>query len=86
MTRENAVSKAKRYLAEGRLVIIETRPGYVEATARGDGAIHRLGYLRGRWWCACPARSTQCSHLRALRLVTCPDLPDPLGDVAPVGA
>jgi len=73
VTRENAFSKARRYLAEGRLVIAQAQPGYVEATARGDGAIYRLGYLRGQWWCACPARSDSCSHLLALRKVTAPE-------------
>jgi len=74
VSRENAAAKAVRYLGQGRIVIREVSPVHVSATARGDGAIHRLGFNRGRWWCSCPAHTPACSHLRALRLVTAPDL------------
>lgn len=72
MTREAAPIKATRYLAEGRLIVTAVANGKVTATARGDGAIHRLGY-DGAWWCSCPARSDKCAHLYALRRVTAPD-------------
>ena len=74
MVRENAATKARRYLTEGRVVITVVRAGCVMARVRGDGAIHDAGYLRGRWYCSCPARTDQCAHLRALRMVTAPDL------------
>lgn len=67
--RETATAKASRYLCEGRLIIASVIPGMVDAKARGEGALYSLGYRDGTWWCACPARSDQCSHLRALRRV-----------------
>ena len=77
--RENAASKAKRYLTEGRVVITQVVPGRVDAIVRGDGSIHAAGYRSGTWACSCPARTADCSHLRALRLTTAVDLPDCLG-------
>ena len=75
MTRENAATKAMRYLTEGRLIVSHARPNTsVRATCRGDGAVWRCGWDAGTWWCDCPARTDQCAHLRALRLVTAPDL------------
>lgn len=72
MTRESADAKARRYLAEGRLSVLEVGPQVVRATCRGDGAVYRLGWWRGRWGCQCPAGGTfraNCAHLLALRLV-----------------
>lgn len=66
--REDAFAKGKRYILEGRLTI-ESVNGSVAATAKGDGAVYRLGWERGRWFCDCPCRTDQCSHLKALRLV-----------------
>lgn len=75
MTRENAASKAARYLGEGRLIVERITPGRgLEAICRGDGTVYRLGWNPSGWWCECPARSDQCAHLRAARLVTAPDL------------
>lgn len=71
--RENAATKARRYLTEARVIVTTAAPGNVTATARGDGAIYHLGYS-GHWWCSCPVRTDQCAHLIALRLITCPDL------------
>jgi hypothetical protein len=71
MARETAELKARRYLAEARLTILQVGPGVVRAICRGDGRVYRLGWWKGRWGCSCPAgqfRST-CAHLRALRLV-----------------
>jgi hypothetical protein len=75
MTRDNAASKARRYLAEGRVIVTHARPRTaVRAVVRGDGVLWRCGWDGGSWWCECPVRSDQCAHLRALRLVTAPDL------------
>ena len=64
--RENAATKGRRYLTEGRLVITSVLPGErVRAAARGDGRIHRLGWH---------ARTDACSHLIALRLVVAIDI------------
>ncbi len=75
MTRENAATKARRYLTEGRVIVTHARPGHsVHATIRGDGTIHHAYWRSGAWVCDCPVRTDQCAHLIALRLVTAPDL------------
>ena len=70
--RENADVKARRYLAEGRLVLEVVTASAVRATVRGDGALHRVTWDRGRWACSCPARG-RCSHMFAVGLVTAPE-------------
>jgi hypothetical protein len=66
--RESASTRGRRLLTEGRLIVKGLSPD-IEAACRGDsGAIHRLGYRDGRWWCECEAR-TRCAHLVALMLV-----------------
>ena len=70
MTRETATNKARRYLGEGRLLVYAVSGDFVSATCRGDGEIHRLGHDPGRgWFCSYAARTDQCAHLTALRLV-----------------
>jgi hypothetical protein len=72
VARENAASKGRRLLAEGRLTVDLVDGRKVVASCRGDSAeLWRLGYdPRTRTWrCSCPAL-TVCSHLHALRLVT----------------
>jgi len=76
--RENAATKARRYLTEGRVIVTHIRPGTVlRAHVRGDGVVYRCGWDRGTWWCTCPAstKAAACAHLIAVRLVTAPDLP-----------
>ena len=75
MTRENARSKATRYLIEGRIVITAVAPAHVTAIARGDGTLHRVTWHphRGGWSCTCPARS-DCAHLLAVRRVVAVDI------------
>lgn len=68
MNRENAATKGKRYLVEGRLMILHVGPSRVIARCRGTGVVHDLGFLNGRYFCSCAARST-CSHLHALQSV-----------------
>lgn len=72
-TREGAPLKARRYLTDGRVSILRAAPGHVRALVRGDGAFYECGYRDGRWFCACRARTDQCSHLLAVRLCTAPD-------------
>lgn len=77
MARENAASKATRYLAESRIVVLSVQPGdHVRAAARGDGRIHRMTWKAGLWRCDCPCRTDQCSHLIALRRDVAIDLKD----------
>jgi hypothetical protein len=71
MTRESIESKGRRYLLEGRLVVTRVDGDHVSACCRGDGEVYQCGHEPDRgWWCSCPARTDQCSHLAALRLVT----------------
>ena len=68
--RENAASKGRRYLIEGRVIVTAVSGDVIAARVRGDGAIHTCGWepMVG-WRCSCHAR-TACSHLLAVRLVT----------------
>ena len=75
MTRQSAASKARTYLAEGRVIVTHARPRVsVRARVRGDGAVYRCGWEAGTWHCDCPYRTDQCAHLIALRLISAPDL------------
>lgn len=78
--RENAAAKARRYLTEGRLVLEDVRGELVRSVVRGDGAIHAQRWTPAAGWsCSCPASSTACAHLQAVRLVVAVDLPTPRG-------
>ncbi len=67
--RENAPSKARRYLTEGRVVLVTVTTEAVAAVVRGDAALHRVDYDGRRGWrCTCPALG-RCSHLLAVGLV-----------------
>jgi uncharacterized Zn finger protein len=65
---ENAETKGRRYLTEGRLTILRVDRAGVDAECRGAGAVYRVSYANGTWSCTCAARGT-CSHLHALQLV-----------------
>lgn len=71
--RENTTDKAKRLLLTGRLRVTKVEGNIISATCRGDsGEVYQLGNDSPEmtfWDCSCPAR-TDCSHLRALWLVT----------------
>ncbi len=69
MTSENVRSKARRYLAEGRLTLLRVDADAVSAECRGGGAVYRVGFEDGAWSCTCPARGL-CCHLLALQSVT----------------
>ena len=73
MTRESAHDKGRRYLVEGRLTIRQfNRTSGVIAMVRGDsGLMYRAEWQPEMGWsCNCLARTDQCAHLVALRLVT----------------
>lgn len=68
--RENAQSKGRRYLTDGRLMIRLVDAREIRAHCRGQGELYNLGHEPGRgWYCSCPARG-RCSHLVALQCVT----------------
>ncbi len=67
--RESTDEKAARLLTSGKLKIDHVGE-YILATCFGDSGVeYALGWDGERWRCSCPAR-TDCSHLRALWLVT----------------
>ncbi len=72
MTRESAHDKGRRYLTEGRLAVRQVDRSGVIAFVRGDsGLLYRTEWSPDLGWlCNCPARTDQCAHLVALRLVT----------------
>ena len=67
--RENALTKGRRYVAEGRLIVRTVTAVTARAECRGDGAIYTVAFQDGRWSCNCPALG-RCSHEYALGLVT----------------
>jgi hypothetical protein len=70
--RESAEAKARRYLAEARVRILfcDEEAGVISAEVRGDCRLYSAGRDEEGWFCGCPARTSDCSHVRALRLVT----------------
>lgn len=76
MSRENATSKGRRYLSEGRLVVERVGPEGVAATCRGNGALYRLGWDRGAWWCDLSCTVRRLRPPAGAAPVTAPDLDD----------
>ena len=74
MSRENAYTKARRYLVEGRVIVTRVSDRIVSARVRGDGAIYDAVWQAGIWTCSCSVRTDQCAHLRAVRLITAPEV------------
>ena len=70
--REDAYTKASRYLIEARVRVIECNEhdALIQAEVRGDGRIYGCGHDQHGWFCSCDARSADCAHLRALRRIT----------------
>jgi hypothetical protein len=74
--RENAATKARRLLAEGRLMIeaASSSEPFLAAVVRGDsGRLYRCGFELDAdgWFCSCDAKG-RCSHVQALMLVFVP--------------
>lgn len=60
---ERAPSKARRYLIEGRVQLVEVTASTVRAHVRGDGVRHWVTWSIERGWrCSCPSQQTHCSH------------------------
>ena len=78
MPREDAPTKARRLLAEGRLTLQRVDPdtSLISAVCKGDsGHVYSLAFDGERWSCDCQAIG-RCSHLIAAMLVTVTD-PEP---------
>jgi hypothetical protein len=70
MTRETVEEKARRYLAEGRIVVTRVLGDTVDAVCQGETGSWELGHRPGQgWFCSCPVRG-RCSHLAGLWLIT----------------
>ena len=64
------IDKFARLLIDGRLLVTWVDGILVTAECRGDsGDVYKLGWDGARWYCGCEARG-DCSHLRALWMVT----------------
>ena len=67
--REDAATKARRLLGEGRLTLRVLEEDEIVATVRGDSArIHTVHWDSDGWSDDCDAVG-KCSHIRALQLV-----------------
>ena len=70
LKRENARTKALRYLIEGRIMIRSVGPQGVRAHVRGQGHVYNVAYeAGGGWTCSCPAKTPYCCHVIATGLV-----------------
>jgi uncharacterized Zn finger protein len=67
------VSKAAKHLPEDRLVVLEVTPGYVDALVPTGYDWHSVRWtVDTGWTCTCPARTTACGHLLAVRSIVAP--------------
>ena len=69
MTRETADAKARRLLAEGRVLVTYVSGDVARARVDGDTGTWEASHDAGGWHCTCPARG-RCSHAAALRMIT----------------
>ena len=73
MTAETMEAKARQLLVSGKVRVTWCSPGLVCGVVEGDHGVYDIDLHSGRWSCSCEARTT-CSHLRAVWLVTVPDV------------
>jgi uncharacterized Zn finger protein len=75
MPREDAQTKARRLVAEGRVTIRRVSDDAIVANVRGDSAmVYIVTWSPAGWSCSCPAIG-RCSHTRAVQLVVLEPLP-----------
>lgn len=70
---ETAAEKARRYLVSGRVTVYGADTTRALATVEGDHGVYEVQRTSvERWICTCPAGQfgTECSHVRALKLIT----------------
>lgn len=71
-------SKAAKHLPEDRLVILAVDPGWVEAVVPTEYDWHTVIWTpTAGWACTCPAKTTACAHLLAVRSVVAPRHDEP---------
>jgi uncharacterized Zn finger protein len=70
--RENARSKALRYLSEARVRILDCHEddGTLTAEVRGNGRMYAVVHDADGWSCSCEARAENCCHVLACKAVT----------------
>ena len=70
LTSETVQAKAGRYLAEGRVKVLNVSAGNVEAHVQGSaGEPYSIRRAGKRWTCSCPAWQRRCAHVVAVELV-----------------
>ncbi len=72
MTRQTIEEKAAHFLIDHRVFVRWATPEHVCAVVRGQSGIYDVDLHGGRWSCSCASRR-DCSHLRAVQLVTTPE-------------
>lgn len=70
MTAESVTAKAARLLTSGAVTIVRVDGDLVDARVRGDSGTYMVRRDPAGWWCSCPVRRPDCSHITAVRLVT----------------
>jgi hypothetical protein len=72
VSRENAREKARRYLGEARLRILECHEddGRLTAEVRGEGRLYTVTHDAEGWSCSREARAENCAHVLACKAVT----------------
>jgi hypothetical protein len=64
--RENAMTKSRRYLLEGRCILRYVDADRVVARVRGR-TVYDVEHQAGSGWsCSCPAKSSRCAHVLAV--------------------
>jgi uncharacterized Zn finger protein len=72
VSRENAMQKGLRYLAQARVRILEAHEdeGLLSAEVRGNGSIYIVCHEPEMGWsCTCPAKTIACAHVLACQQV-----------------
>lgn len=74
--RESVATKARRYLAEGRVRVQLRVGGLAVVVVRGTEGDHEVRWEAGEGWsCTCPAGEVlrMCAHRVAVGLIVAPD-------------
>jgi uncharacterized Zn finger protein len=69
--REDAATKARRLLSEGRVTLRSLVDVEIRADVRGDSArVYSVRWSPAGWECPCDAMAARCSHVHAVQLIT----------------
>jgi hypothetical protein len=72
VSRETIAEKARRYLCEGRVRVLECHEddGTALIDVHGSNGSYTVTFERDHWRCDCPTRRGSCSHREAAKLIT----------------